>query len=437
MKASYIKKKFFETIDSIVADPTPFVKRPGTDFTRNRLCPLRDLVTFLLTMEAGTLNREIRRFFFRPTSSKKQPITKAAIIQQRDKLNDKFFPFIFSAVNKIKPFKKTLKGYHLLACDGSDLNIPAYDDKKTYVASNTEGVGYYQFHLNSILDVLEQRYVDVNIQPRSKINERSALIDFIKRTDFPEKSIFIADRGYFSLNFLAHISVSKYHYVLRMNSDEASMAFIRRFTLPESDEFDIILDFDITRSWKNCYTTRPDKYVCLKHGRQFDFIPPEDKKSMFHVKTRLVKIKLSEGNYEFLFTDLPQEEFGSEELKHVYHLRWEIETSFSFLKYNMALNSFHSKRRDFICQEIYARMILFNLTMLLVHSVELPKKDCLLEYKVSISDAVITCRDFLHNRMSSDTVELLLIGNVTPIREGRTYPRKKHTKRVVPLSYRA
>ena len=103
----------------------------------------------------------------------------------------------------------------------------------------------------------------------------------------------------------------------------------------------------------------------------------------------------------------------------------------------MALNSFHSKRRDFICQEIYARMILFNLTMLLVHSVELPKKDCLLEYKVSISDAVITCRDFLHNRMSSDTVELLLIGNVTPIREGRTYPRKKHTKRVVPLSYRA
>ena len=158
---------------------------------------------------------------------------------------------------------------------------------------------------------------------------------------------------------------------------------------------------------------------------------------MFHVKTRLVKIKLSEGNYEFLFTDLPQEEFGSEELKHVYHLRWEIETSFSFLKYNMALNSFHSKRRDFICQEIYARMILFNLTMLLVHSVELPKKDCLLEYKVSISDAVITCRDFLHNRMSSDTVELLLIGNVTPIREGRTYPRKKHTKRVVPLSYRA
>ena len=437
MKASYIKKKFFETIDSIVADPSPFVKRPGSDFTRTRLCPLRELVTFLLTMEAGTLNREIRRFFFKPASSKKQPITKAAIIQQRDKLNDTFFPFVFSAVNKIRPFTKTLNGFHLLACDGSDLDIPAYkDDKETYVASNTEDVGYHQFHLNAIYDVLEQRYVDVSIQPRGEINERSALVDFIRQTSLPEKSIFIADRGYFSLNVLAHISVSKYHYVLRMNSDEASRAFIRRFNLPESDEFDVILDFDVTRSYKKCYTKKPDKFVCLKPDRPFDFIPTDDKKSMFHVRTRLVKIKLSKGNYEFLFTDLPHD-FGLEALKHVYHLRWGIETSFSHLKYNMALNSFHSKRRDFICQEIYARMILFNLTMLMVHCVNLPQRDCLLEYKVSISDAVITCRDYLHNRMSNDTVALLLIDNVTPIREGRTYPRKKHTKRVVPLNYRA
>ncbi len=438
MKASYIKKKLFGTIDSISADPTPFVKNPGVDFTRNRLCPLKTLITFLLTMEAGTLNREIRRFFFHPSINKKQPITKAAIIQQRDKLNDEVLPFILSEVNRIKPFEKKLKGYHLLACDGSDLNIPAdKNDKNTYVPSNTANVGYHQVHLNATFDVLEQRYVDVINQPRAELNERDALIAFINSNTLTGKSIFTADRGYVSLNVLAHFSESPHHYVLRLTSDDSPTSFLKRFNLPKSEEFDITWDFDVTRSKKKAYINNPDKYVCLQHDQRFDFIPPEDKEALFRISARLIKIKLSEGNYEFLITDLPSDDFKIDDLKRVYQLRWGIETSFCYLKYNMALNSFHSRRRDFICQEIFARIILYNLTMLLVQSVNLPERDTLLEYKVSISDAVITCRDFLHNRMSNATIEALLTMNVTPIRDGRTYPRKKHSKRVVPLCFRA
>ncbi|WP_306756916.1 transposase [Agathobacter rectalis] len=44
----------------------------------------------------------------------------------------------------------------------------------------------------------------------------------------------------------------------------------------------------------------------------------------------------------------------------IYHLRWGIETSFRELKYAIGLTSFHARKPDFIKQEIYARLLLYN-----------------------------------------------------------------------------
>ena len=41
-------------------------------------------------------------------------------------------------------------------------------------------------------------------------------------------------------------------------------------------------------------------------------------------------------------------------------MRWGIETSFRELKYSIGLTHFHSKKLDYIKQEIWARLILYN-----------------------------------------------------------------------------
>ena len=125
------------------------------------------------------------------------------------------------------------------------------------------------------------------------------------------------------------------------------------------------------------------------------------------------------------------------DLKKLYGLRWGIETSFRYLKYNIALNFFHCIRREFIVQEIYARVILYNLSILLVHSVTAPKKDCKYQYKISVSDAIVTCREFLIKKITNAEIQKELLRYLTPVRPGRSFPRKVRSKRFVPLTNRA
>lgn len=41
-------------------------------------------------------------------------------------------------------------------------------------------------------------------------------------------------------------------------------------------------------------------------------------------------------------------------------MHWEIETSFRELKYAIGLTGFHAKKADYIRQEIWTRMVLYN-----------------------------------------------------------------------------
>ena len=125
MKPSYIKNTLLKIIFSMQDDLNLFVKHPGIDFTRNRRITFADLILFLLTLEDHSMNRELRRFF---KDCDVAPPTKSVMCQQRDKLNDFALPYLLSAFNDAFSFKKKFHGYHLLACDGSDINVPSFDD---------------------------------------------------------------------------------------------------------------------------------------------------------------------------------------------------------------------------------------------------------------------------------------------------------------------
>ena len=434
MNPSYIKSCFMNTINSMQDDPVPYVNNPGKDFSRNRKISFSNIMLSTISMENHSLNRELRQFF--NSDLEKMP-SKSAFIQQRKKLNDKAFPHVLYSLNSSFPFKKKFHGIHLLACDGSDIDVPPKPgDTATYVASNTTDVGYHQMHLNALYDLLEERYLDVEIQKRAYINERSAFIQMLERINITDKCLFIADRGYFSINVLAHIIHSEHFFLLRMNDIDSRNAFLKRFTLPSEGEFDHRVKFEVTRKQNNLCKNHPDSFVVLRKNRPFDLIPVDDKTSSFPMSVRIVKIELDGGKTEYLLSNLPEDRFDINLLKNIYHMRWGIETSFRFLKYNVSLNYFHSCLRGLIIQEFYARLILYNITMLLVHCVKVPQVLRKYERKVSVSDAVVTCRYYLIQRIKNSEIRKLLLNYLTDIRPGRTYPRKVRSKRFVPLTNR-
>ena len=429
MNALYIKKSLMQTIFSMSRNPAPFVKNPGRNFTRKRSITFSDLLLFLLTMENHSLNRELRRFF---DSSEKLPPTKSALIQQREKLNEKALPYLFSAFNEQFEFKKTFKGYHLLAADGADVNIAPYAiDLLTRVQSNSPDSPYYQLHLNAMFDILENRYTDLILQPRAEYDERAAFNELIDRNPVSGKCIFIADRGYFSANVWAHLQDSGQYYVLRMTKTD----FLERFSPPEKGPYDQDISISVTRSKKACHLKNHDIYWYLRPDRRFDYIPPDDKESLYMLSARLVRIILPNGTEEYLLTNLPRT-FTKKDLSKIYNLRWGIEVSFRHLKYSHGLVYLHSLRREFIYQEIYAKMIMYNFTSLLARCVKVAYNGTKYKYQIVYSEAVATARDFLIHRFTNQRIKELLLHYRSEIKPDRSFPRKVRSQRYKPFHFR-
>ena len=78
------------------------------------------------------------------------------------------------------------------------------------------------------------------------------------------------------------------------------------------------------------------------------------------MKMRVIRFPITQGSYECIITNLPQNKFNSDEIKRLYAKRWGIETSFRELKYALGLTRFHSKKPEYIMQEIWSRMTLYN-----------------------------------------------------------------------------
>ena len=125
-----------------------------------------------------------------------------------------------------------------------------------------------------------------------------------------------------------------------------------------------------------------------------------------------------------------------EEIKKLYTMRWGIETSFRKLKYAIGLACFHSKKVEYIMQEIYARLILYNYCEIITMNVVIHQKDTKHVYQMNYTIAIHICRYFLRNDISPPDVEKLIQKNLLPVSPGRSDPRKVRPKSMVSFLYR-
>ena len=130
------------------------------------------------------------------------------------------------------------------------------------------------------------------------------------------------------------------------------------------------------------------------------------------------------GKGSTLITNLDKASFPAEELKRLYHLRWGIETSFRQLKYTVGLSLFQSKKVEYITQEIFARLTMYNFCELITSHVVIQNKRRKYVYQTNFTAAVHICRQFLRGAVSPPNVEALIKAQVIPIRPGRSTPRR-------------
>ena len=152
-------------------------------------------------------NHNLHSSIFSTLSSqeKKEPFSVSGFIQQRDKLTLNMFSFIFRTVLKsMTSYIKdnTFRGYHLLACDGSDFPLPTDCIPSASDAKPERKVQHRLLHENALYDLLSQLYVTVTMEPKLQCNERNSLLHLASSLEkdapmyTPNKTIIICDRGY-------------------------------------------------------------------------------------------------------------------------------------------------------------------------------------------------------------------------------------------------
>ena len=301
--------------------------------------------------------------------------------------------------------------------DGCDLTIPTdRNDKETYEQYINER-GFNNYHLNCLFDLMNHRYIDNITQTLKKKNEIEAMWTMAERYN-GEKAIFIADRNYATFNNMEHIKKTGHKFLIRVKDIHSGTSLLKSFrSLPKQGEFDEDVHITFTKRQTNEIKAHPETYKIIVSNQRFDFLD------------------------ESLITNLDRKIFPAEEIKKLYKLRWDIEVSYRHLKYSVELNALHSKRRDFIRQEIWARLVMFNISTIIIDYVtdhKLTKKERRLEYKVNITMAVFFTKHFMTIRKGGDPPDLesLIAKEILPVRDDRHYTRNVRSQGFVSFGYR-
>ena len=438
MKIDSIYQKIGSCIKQIAASKENHVHCPAKDFTRSRKISFSDCMMSVVCMHGGTPFSEILEYFPRNMDVP----TVSAYLQQRAKIKQSAFEELFNATITLHQEAKSYQGYRLLAADGSDVQIPTNpNDTDTFFPGTNGQKPYNLVHLNALYDILSNTYQDAVVQDRLKFAEHGALNQMVDRSRIT-RAILTADRGYESYNIMAHLQEKRWLYLIRVRDIDKG-GIISRLDLPGDEEFDLDIDLQMTRKaskkTKELFEDR-NHYRYIPPNSRLDYLPLRSEytqdAAFYRIPFRVVRFKITHGQYETVVTNLSASEFPALELKKLYAMRWGIETSFRTLKYNVGMIYFHSVRKDLVLQELFSRLAFFNIVAVVSEGLCSTHSSRKYPYKVNAAKAVLICRKLFLNQISPHSAYRLLLKSVIPIRKDRSFERKSHSRIAINFIYR-
>ena len=445
MPHNKIKNTFLSAVNSIIANPEQFAVNPAKDFSRQRKITPDVLISFLVSKGSSSARVEMLDFW---GLDQKMP-SLPALNQQRAKLKPEALKAVLAKFNDSvsgqAEFPFSDNGYRYLAADGSTTTFfssPKLAPPEYFCSPGHSASGVYSIHINAFFDLDAHIYTDAILQPVHEKNEFGAFCDIVDRHGaLPgRKNVYIGDRGYCSYNNMAHV-VEREQYFLFRTKDIHSKGLVGKFEFPETESFDVDVMVTLTRSHSRKVPVQSGTYRrFIDQASTFDFIE-YGSLDTYVLAFRIARFPVGDDSYECIVTNLPRDDFPPERLKILYRRRWDIESSFRKLKYTIGLSNYHSYKPEYVKQEIWANLIAYNITEMLVNSAVIEKKGTKFEYKVNFTRAAHVCRVFLRLTTEKDryNVMLLLQKELIPIRNERQYPRLQtaHFRRPRYFIYRA
>ena len=472
------KERFREALFYVRDHIDEYVVNPGVDFSRNSIFDPVTLMTFLILMNDGASISEINKFF--SMDDHKIPPYNSTFCEARKKLLPEALYAVFLRFTNSFPELKTFKGYRLIGIDGSAINIPLNKNEPETLHQNKEDHKYFsQCYFNGAYDLLNAIYVDTIISTLKKTDERSAMLEMAERPTLPNNSILICDRGYGGWRVYATLINLGRKFIIR-EIDTEKQGLFHSLNLSDKDEFDIVKTVILTNKQTKETLGNPELYRLIMSNQNFPFLDKEN--HYYEIKLRFVRKKVAPDKYICIITNLlDQSEFTAEDLQYAYALRWSHEGSYRIYKYTIGVLHFHARQFQKIKQELYAKMVEFNICQLIAGCVpmddesnnlrvltqeeylktcrmlednakdSLPETDPDVEviedpehpnqkkyrYKPNLSAAITNIKEFLRGKGNSEILILRIKRYLVPIRPGRSFSRNVKPQSATTLLYRA
>ena len=330
-------------------------------FVRNRKTTQESIMKYPLYDTGRTTSIEAISFIRNEKQDKNMTLTKSDISQRRKLLehicyvdmNEDFIDGVYNDSER----PGTYNGYSILAGDTSICDAPniGYTEKQLKELNNPKfnrlRKELIRFRVSCIADTQTDLILTSEIVNSKKIGEvelATRHLDNLNQRIEMTNTITTYDRGYAALELmLKHIDINSY-FLIRLRSDDFKD---EKKYMKTNDEF-----VDIT----------------INSERTTNFHDEELKEKA--LKKRWTSIRITEielvdkkGNkyVERLASNLPLEEFSTDDLKELYNKRWKIETNFDRLKNIIHIENFSGYSEEIIKQDFYANIFMFNFLMLM------------------------------------------------------------------------
>ena len=266
-------------------------------------------------------------------------VTASSFCEARQKVSENIFKDLNKTLMSNWGKKRSLPlwlGHRIYATDGSRVNIPRELTKFGFQIYDEERRHYPQGLLSCLYDVLNKTVYDFDFV--SHINERTCALKHLEILE--PNDVVIFDRGYFSYLLLHEFDKKGVHAIFRLQEGTVNKRIQAFINSSKTDEIIAYI---------------PSGAVISDLKKQGYFLKPKP------ILLRLIKHTIKEETYLY-GTTLKGEKYPADCFSDLYHERWSIEELYKISKGIIDIEEFHAKTERGVKQEIYAHLLLINLS---------------------------------------------------------------------------
>ena len=437
-------------IDTVLNNPKKFINTENK-FSRNRKFEFPDFIKFFLFNKGSSNQDDLDDFLEDKFDDVDIELTRQNLSQQRTYVD----PVVFKEINKEylnninytanNSLFKTFKGFFLIAGDGSNFEIPDFEEVRNEFGIKNNSLVRREpsdAKFSGLMDVMNGFLLDgiIGNHRQAELPLMHKNLDNIQDIINTTQSIFIFDRGYAAMELFAHIMEMNSYFVVKLQDKY----YKNELKQVQSNDEEIKLYLTGER---------------LQKFRNPDFKEKYSKES--YLKLRIVTVEVEKENEETgemeieiysLLTNLFKDLMTTEDICEIYHQRWGIETNYNTLKNRHYIENYTGKRRIAIEQDIYSKFLRYNIFCHyknyfynLINSRK-RKKGIGTEYQVNQANLIRKLKKYLPKMILNPTAKIirkfsrriikLCSKSPEKIRKNRKAPRRPTPARKFNMNYR-